>query len=52
MRVFFSPKHKSHSPKTFISKGKILESPEQPKRADILEKAASLAGHDFIEAKQ
>ena len=52
MRVFFSPKHKSHSPKTFISKGKILESPEQPKRADILEKAARLAGHDFIEAKR
>ena len=25
MRVFFSPKQKSHSPKTFISKGKILE---------------------------
>ena len=52
MRVFFSPKHKSHSPKTFISKGKIVESPEQPKRADILEKAARLAGHDFIDAKR
>ena len=52
MRVFFSLKHKSHSPKTFISKGKILESPEQPKRADILENAARLAGHNFIEAKR
>ena len=52
MRIFFSNGHIQHSPKTFISKGKIVQSPEQPKRADILENAARIAGHDFIEAKR
>ena len=52
MKVFFSENHKSHSPKTFISKGKIFESPEKPERANILEKAARRAGHDLIEAER
>lgn len=52
MRVFFSPNHICHSPQTFISKGQIIKSPEQPERAAILENAARTVGHTFIEATQ
>ena len=52
MRVFFSHKHQFHSPQSFISRGRVIESPEKPQRANILEKAASSAGHDLIHAKE
>ena len=50
MRAFFSHNHHFHSPHSFISKGRVIESPEKPQRANILEKAARSAGHDLIHA--
>jgi acetoin utilization deacetylase AcuC-like enzyme len=52
MRVFFSSHHKYHHPKVFISKGQVVESPEKPQRADILEASARAAGHNLIEAEK
>ena len=48
MRVFHSPDHLHHSPKNFIARGQVIQSPEQPKRADILDLAAREAGHEMI----
>ena len=45
MKIFFSPKTQSHSPKTFISRGHVIQSPERAERADILRTAAENAGH-------
>jgi len=45
MRVFFSPDHLRHDPRTFIFRGKIVDSPEKPERAEVLLKALSAAGH-------
>ena len=39
MRVFHSPDHVRHFPKTFIARGQVIESPEKPERAEVLLKA-------------
>lgn len=52
MRVFFSSHHNYHYPRVFISKGQVVESPEKPQRADILEASARAAGHSLIEAEK
>ena len=39
MRVFHTPDHISHAPKTFIARGQVLQCPEQPRRAEILKAA-------------
>ena len=49
MKIFFSPKTQNHSPKTFISRGHVIESPERAERADILRTAAENAGHTITE---
>ncbi len=51
MRVFHSPDHIRHFPKTFISRGQVLESPEKPERAEVLLKALSAAGHEIVRPK-
>jgi acetoin utilization deacetylase AcuC-like enzyme len=48
MRAFHSPDHQRHSPKSFIARGQVLQCPEQPRRADILDQAAREAGHEMI----
>lgn len=48
MRVFHSPDHIRHFPKTFIARGQVLESPEKPERADVLLKALAVAGHEIV----
>ncbi|MSP47694.1 MAG: histone deacetylase family protein [Alphaproteobacteria bacterium] len=45
MRVFHSPDHIRHSPKTFIARGQIVDSPEMPERAEVLLAALAAAGH-------
>lgn len=45
MKIFYSPTHQSHSPKTFIYRGKVVASPETPERADLM--AAALRGAGF-----
>jgi len=45
MRVFYSPDHLRHDPKTFIFRGKVVDSPEKPERAEVLLKALAAAGH-------
>ena len=48
MRVFHSPDHIRHFPKTFIARGQVLESPEKPERAEVLLKALAAAGHEVV----
>jgi acetoin utilization deacetylase AcuC-like enzyme len=45
MRVFYSPDHIRHHPKTFIFRGKVVDSPEKPERAEVLLQALTAAGH-------
>ena len=45
MRVFHSPGHVRHFPKTFIMRGQVVESPEKPERAEVLLRALTQAGH-------
>lgn len=47
MRVFYTPDHISHAPKSFIARGQVVQCPEQPRRADILLEAARRADHDL-----
>lgn len=51
MRVFHSPDHIRHFPKTFIARGQVLESPEKPERAEVLLKALAGAGHEIVRPK-
>ena len=51
MRVFHSPDHIRHFPKTFIARGQVLESPEKPERAEVLLKALVAAGHEIVQPK-
>lgn len=51
MRVFHSPDHIRHFPKTFIARGEVLESPEKPERAEVLLKALAAAGHEIVRPK-
>ena len=44
MQVFYSPKTNKHSPKSFISRGTLIQSPERAERATILKSAAEKAG--------
>ncbi|MBM3546794.1 MAG: histone deacetylase family protein [Alphaproteobacteria bacterium] len=52
MRVFYSPDHLRHDPKSFIFRGKVVDSPEKPERAEVLLKALSAAGHRIETPKQ
>ena len=49
MQVFYSPKTNKHSPKSFISRGNLIQSPERAERATILKSAAEKAGHRIVE---
>ena len=48
MKVTFSSDHALHSPKTFLSSGKLLQSPEKPERGEILHAAALASGCEII----
>jgi acetoin utilization deacetylase AcuC-like enzyme len=50
MRVFQSPDHGRHSPKAFISRGQVVQSPEKPERGEVLLQALTAAGHDIVRA--
>jgi acetoin utilization deacetylase AcuC-like enzyme len=50
MKVVYTDRHRSHDPKTFIHRGKLVESPERPLRAEVLLAAARRCGHIAIEA--
>lgn len=47
MRVYFSDRHVTHSPKTFLVRGQMTQCPEVPERADILLSAATQDGHEI-----
>ena len=49
MQVFYSSKTNRHSPKSFISRGKLIQSPERAERATILKSAVEKAGHRIVE---
>ncbi|RWJ04428.1 MAG: histone deacetylase family protein [Mesorhizobium sp.] len=50
MKVVYSEGHRSHDPQTFIHRGRLVQSPERPERADMLLSSAIDAGHEAIEA--
>lgn len=50
MKVVYSEGHRSHDPQTFIHRGRIVQSPERPERADMLLSSAIGAGHEALEA--
>ncbi|MER9594101.1 histone deacetylase family protein [Mesorhizobium sp. M0244] len=51
MKVVYSENHRSHNPQTFIHRGKLVQSPERPERADMLLSSATAAGHEALEAQ-
>ncbi|MDE0809089.1 MAG: histone deacetylase family protein [Alphaproteobacteria bacterium] len=50
MRVYHCPDHVRHSPNNFIARGQVMQCPEEPRRAEILQLAAEQAGHEMIAA--
>ncbi len=52
MRVFHSPDHVRHFPKSFIMRGQVVESPEKPERAEVMLKALTQAGHRIEASKK
>jgi len=48
MRVFYSPEQGRHSPKSFITRGQVVASPERPERAEVLLAALAAAGHEIV----
>ncbi|WP_210238920.1 MULTISPECIES: histone deacetylase family protein [unclassified Mesorhizobium] len=52
MKVVYSDGHRSHDPQTFIHRGRLVQSPERPERADMLLSSAIAAGHEALEASQ
>ena len=47
MRIVYSDKHAKHDPQTFLVRGVIQKSAEQPERATRLLAAATDAGHEI-----
>ncbi|MBB6413755.1 histone deacetylase family protein [Mesorhizobium sangaii] len=52
MKVVYSEGHRSHDPQTFIHRGRLIQSPERPERADMLLSSAIAAGHEALEASR
>ncbi|MER8824149.1 histone deacetylase family protein [Mesorhizobium sp. M0991] len=52
MKIVYSEGHRSHDPQTFIHRGRLVQSPERPERADMLLSSAINAGHEALEASQ
>jgi acetoin utilization deacetylase AcuC-like enzyme len=48
MKIVYSEKHAAHDPQTFLVRGVIQRSAEQPERATRLLEAARGAGHDVV----
>jgi len=51
MKIVYSDKHAQHDPQTFLVRGVIQKSAEQPERATRLLAAAKDAGHDITAPK-
>ncbi|MBI1774588.1 MAG: histone deacetylase family protein [Proteobacteria bacterium] len=51
MQIFFSPTQQRHAPKTFLLRGRLVESPERAERADALLAAARSAGHEVVQPR-
>jgi len=49
MKTIFYPGHASHNPQSFLVRGQLKPSAEQPERAARLHEAAQAAGHDIID---
>ncbi|MER8950133.1 histone deacetylase family protein [Mesorhizobium sp. M0809] len=52
MKIVYSEGHRSHDPQTFIHRGRLVQSPERPERAEMLLLSAIAAGHQPIEANR
>mgnify|MGYP000323892136 CR=1 FL=1 len=48
MKVIYSSEHALHSPQTFLSSGRLTQSPEKPERGEILHAAAIAAGCEIL----
>ena len=51
MRAYYSERHQSHAPDTFIARGQVTACPETPQRADILLQATKDGGHTVLAPK-
>jgi acetoin utilization deacetylase AcuC-like enzyme len=51
MQVFFSPAQQRHAPKTFLLRGRLVDSPERAERAEALLAAARDGGHILAEPR-
>ena len=51
MKIVYSDKHAAHDPQTFLVRGVIQRSAEQPERAARLLAAARDAGHEVLTSK-
>lgn len=49
MKVVYTDKHQSHDPQTFLVRGRIVRSAEQPERADRLLAGIRAGGHLLVE---
>ncbi|MER9216294.1 histone deacetylase family protein [Mesorhizobium sp. M0663] len=52
MKIVYSEGHRSHDPQTFIHRGRLVQSPERPERAEMLLSSAIAAGHEPTEANR
>jgi acetoin utilization deacetylase AcuC-like enzyme len=50
MKVVYTERHRGHDPRAFIHRGRLVDSPEQPSRADMLLAAARTSGHEVVHA--
>ncbi|WP_119462825.1 histone deacetylase family protein [Rhodospirillaceae bacterium SYSU D60014] len=51
MKVAYSDAHRTHDPQSFLVRGRMQRSAEQPARADHLLQAVEAAGHRVVEAE-
>lgn len=52
MKFVRNPWHSRHAPSTFLSRGRVVASPERPERAAVLEAAALRLGLEPVDARR
>src|SRR5450830_712361 len=48
MKIVHNPEHHLHAPKTFIARGRLVESKELPQRADFLNAGIASLRHELV----
>ncbi|MCP5153074.1 MAG: histone deacetylase family protein [Ectothiorhodospiraceae bacterium] len=47
MRIFHTDQHRLHAPRSFLNRGRIIDCPETPRRADLIAASLRDGGHRF-----